>query len=77
MDHIQLCDHIDQAVAEASAQLAEDRHPQAVLEALTDKLAALTERARRAPQRPSVVNVAEGNATVGVQMGHISGTFTL
>lgn len=76
MDIIQLCDHIDQAVAEASAQLAEDRHPQAVLEALTDTLADLTERARRAP-RTSVVNVAEGSATVGIQMGHISGTFTL
>lgn len=73
MDTIKLCDRIDQAVAEASAQLAEDHHPQAVLQALTDTLADLTEAARRAPRRTSVVSIAGDGGTSIAVGGHYYG----
>lgn len=73
MNIVQLCDHIDEAVAEASVQLGEDRHPQAVLQALTQTLADLTESARRSPRHTSMVAISgDGGTTIQVG-GHFYG----
>lgn len=71
MDTIQLCDEIDRAVAEASAQLGEDYHPQSVLQALTDTLADLTEAARRTAHRGSrtMTAITTSPGSVVIQAG--------
>ncbi|GAA2370683.1 hypothetical protein Cme02nite_45230 [Catellatospora methionotrophica] len=74
MDTIQLCDEIDRIASEASAAMDDETANRSyILETLLAQLAAVTFTARRSPRRPGVVNVAEGSATVGIQMGHITG----
>jgi len=77
VDIIQLCDHIDTATATATEQLAEDHHPQAVLQALMQTLGDLTEAARRTGRRSTnMTAIATGPGSVAIQAGgDIHGSF--